>query len=215
MLWCTTLTALPSLWTHLDLAYIHHPVPINTIRDYIRRSNNGLARASVQICKSRNDMMLWDALLRCSTLKHLDINITGGVHDCTLLKSIPSFAGLQVLVLSTHVSLPFESVMKLLGSCKVLSRAEFHRVEGSMKDAEWTDNVSVIRSLTINGVRPMSLHVHPETLVSNIFRPVGTQSDMVDQTPRANPTNRTSSLFLLALWQVCHGLYRPEELTQP
>lgn len=171
MKWYTTLTAHAPLWTHLDLAKTRRPVPINTIRDYIRRSKNGLARASVRTCKSRHDMMLCDALLRCPTLKHLDINIDG-IHDCTLLNSIPSFAGLQVLVLSGHLVLPFDRVMMLLGSCTTLTRAEFHRVEGSIKDMEWTNNVSVIRSLAIIGNTDEILHVTLESWVSCIFRPI-------------------------------------------
>lgn len=172
MMWCTILTGLPSLWTHLDLGYTKRPVPIATIRDYIRRSKNGLARASLYTCKSRHDEMLSDELLRCRTLKHLDINITGGVHDCTLLKSIPSLAGLQVLVLSGHVVLPFDRVMKLLDSCKTLTRAEFHRVEGPTERAEWMNNVSVIRSLAINGIKGPKLDVTSIPWVSSTVRPI-------------------------------------------
>ena len=199
MLWCTTLTALPSLWAHLDLAYARRLVSLNTIRDYIRRSKNGLARASIHTSKSRNDMMLCDALLRCPNLKHLDIDIAGDVNDCNLLKSTPSFAGLQVLVISPSVVLPFERVTKLLGSCKTLTRAEFHRVEGPIRSAGWTDNVSCIRSLAINAVTDMSVYVSPENLVSSIPHPVGTQSDCADQNLGENSPNRTSSLFLVAI----------------
>ena len=175
MTWYTTLANLSSLWTHLDLATTRQ-VPINTIRDYVRRSKDGLTRASVCTSKSRHDMMLCDALLRCPTLKHLDINIDGA-HDRTLLNSIPYFAGLQVLVLSGHLVLPFERVMMLLGSCKTLTRAEFHRVEGSIENMEWTSNVSIIRSLAITGntdenLKVKKLKVTLGTWVSCIFRPI-------------------------------------------
>lgn len=121
--------------------------------------------------------MLCDALLRCPNLKHLDINIAGDVDDCNLLKSIPSFAGLQVLVISPSSVLPFERVTKLLGSCKKLTRAEFHRVEGPIRNAGWTDHVSGIRSLAINAITNMSVYAFPENLVSSILHPVRTQPD--------------------------------------
>lgn len=196
MLWCTTLTALPSLWTHLDLTGAFRSVSINTIRHYIVRSRNGPARASLYLSKTRDDVMWNDLLLQCPTLKHLDIKFTGDyeyIEDCTLLKSVPFFAGLQVLVVSAHFTLPFNSVIKLLGSCKKLARAEFHRVEGSIVDAEWTSNVSAIRSLTINALASMPLRVSLDTLVSIIVCTMRTQSDNIDQTFGENPRGRTSS----------------------
>lgn len=171
MLWCTTLTALPSLWTHLDLAQAYCSVSINTIRHYIVRSKNGLTRASVFISKKRDDVMWCDALLRCPSLRHLDINLVADSYDCALLKSAPSFAGLQILVV-TACSVPFDRVIKLLGSCKKLNRAEFSRVKGPINDAEWTDDVSGIRSLAIKADMEATVRVNSETLVSSILHPL-------------------------------------------
>lgn len=134
-------------------------------------------------------MVFCDALLRCPTLKHLDVNLINDtdIDDCTLLKSIPSFAGLQVLVVSASFVLPFDRVVKLLGSCQTLTRAEFHHVEGSIiDDADWTDDVSDIRSLSINAVPNVTMYVPPKDLVSSIH-PGRTQSDIIDQILQENP----------------------------
>ena len=163
------------------------------------RSKDGLARASVHISKTRDNEMLCDALSRCPTLKHLDISLTTEIDDCTLLKSIPSFVGLRILVVSASFVLQFDRVIKLLGSCKKLTRGEFYHVDGSISDAVWTDNVSGIRSLAINAVMDTTLYVPPETLVSSILSPEGTQTDSIGQTFRENPRGRKPSLFQLAI----------------
>lgn len=126
--------------------------------------------------------MLSDALLRCSTLKHLDINLANGLDDCILLKSVSSFAALQTLVVRASSVLWLDRVIKLLGSCKELTRAEFHHVRGMIGDIEWTDNVSGIQSLVINAVRDPSARLSSVNLVSGILHPVGTNSDNVDHT---------------------------------
>lgn len=161
----------------------------------MRRSREGVTRASLSVSKMNGDEILRHISMQCGALKHLDINGAAGQTGPNLLQSIPFFTELQALVISLDLAVSLKTVSKLLGSCVNLTRAEFHHVHGSTDSSEWTSGISGIRSLTINAdpkaTKPMPL----DTLVSIIVHPVGTQSeDSVDPNFQKHPRGRIFSL---------------------
>lgn len=146
---------------------------LNTVRHYIRRSRNGVTRASLFLSKPNGDEILHYISMQCKALKHLNLKSVGGRIGANDLHSVPFFPELQALVISADLTMRLSTVSKLLDSCKKLSRAEFHRVVGSTLSSDWTSGISGIRFLTVKADLNATKQISLDTLVSVTVHPVG------------------------------------------
>lgn len=149
MFWYTTLCNLNGLWTNLNLTPTAKHVPLSSLRHYMRRSRNALARARIFVSKGHTEEMLNYILSNSKSLKHLDITFLASISSPKLLKSVPAFDGLKVLLVSANVDLHFDIVKQLLRICKNLTRAEFNGVYGLTEEMEWREDMPEMRSLAI------------------------------------------------------------------
>ncbi len=179
MSWYNALTVMTGLWTRIDLTEARKPVSMNTVRDYVRRSRNGMTRASLSFSTMSSDEMLSYILSHAKGLKHLDINFDDALDGPKLLKSAPFLAALQVLVVTSDIDIHFDTVWQLLRLCKNLTRAEFHSVQELTMRQEWSDDMPNIRSLTINCSSEQSSSIGVLNYVSTVRHFAGTLSDNI------------------------------------
>ncbi len=177
MSWYNALTIITGLWTRIDLTEARKPVSMNTVRDYVRRSRNGMTRASLSFSTMSGDDMLSYILSHAKGLKHLDINFGDALDGPKLLRLAPFLAALRVLVITSDIDIHFDTVWQLLRLCKNLTRAEFHSVQELTVEQEWSDDMSNIRSLTINCSADQSSSIAFLNFVSTVIHGTETQSD--------------------------------------
>jgi hypothetical protein len=131
--------------------------------------------------------MLNYILTHAKALKYLDITFIASISSPKLLKSVPAFDGLNILLVSTDIDLHFDIVKQLLRICKNLTRAEFHGVYGLTEEMEWRDDMSAMRSLTIKFDKERVLSDSFLNLVRAIFHFHGTLSDHIVPTFSTDP----------------------------
>ena len=150
------------------------------------RSGNRIARAKLSLSKRHGDEMLSSIWSQCDTLKHLEISFAPGFDAAGLLRSVPFFTGLEVLIISD--GLPSNTVTRLLGLCGNLTRAEFPNVEGRMVTGAggWSNHTCGIRSLTINFASQQKI-AYFGALVSLLLPPTERHFDNVGRILRQNP----------------------------
>lgn len=149
--WRATLTTIGSLWAHLDLTAARRSrVSASTVQRCMMWSGNKISRASIFLSKKNGAELLTSVIVHCATLNQLDIVWAPGFSEDILLKSVPCFTGLEVLVISGDPGLAFDTVLTLLESCQNLTRAEFNCVRGMIDTGKCGSTMDKLRSLTIN-----------------------------------------------------------------
>lgn len=117
--------------------------PLTSVEAYIKRSRGSTTRAKVSGPET-NPVVIKRIATRCRSLTSLEIY--GGVLSHTLVEAAPALGALRHLLVTSDVGL--DAVTQVLCQCSGLDTVIFRSVRAEYP-AEWTGNLSRIRSLTL------------------------------------------------------------------
>lgn len=153
--WKSLLSAIPSLWSHIDLSAATKMVSMAAIRSYVQQSRGTASQASLQLLTKNHVDIIGYIARTCEILGRIDI--THGTFLQVLVEKAPLIMTLRILNISSKCDVDLKIVTQLLGHCENLERAEFNATYTSQWLHEWQGNMSQLRSLTINSGTPQDL----------------------------------------------------------
>lgn len=129
--WKSLLESIRSLWTTLDTTNIHNPVPIKSLKTYLRRSNYTLNRAIINLKLSADRGRLQYILEKCKFLKELEVRGSSKLDE-SLFNIFSSAKEIENLYITQNVLVTFKLMQAILKNCcQFLVEARFSNIQGS------------------------------------------------------------------------------------
>ena len=161
--WESFVSSTPRLWNVLDFSSAVACVNSKAISTYIRNSRDTVSRALIGGKVSQQTKTIRHIITKCRALDQLDI--VGGFSNLKLSNALSIAPSLKTLIISAGSEITIDTVSQVLGHCRNLDRAEFHRLTCSKIIPVWSGDMSKLRSLTMtvyydaNGIHALPIRI--------------------------------------------------------
>ena len=124
--WCDLLGSMSRLWTRLEFANSRNKVSMSAVRRYVKNAQETCSAVHFKRSGTYQENILGYVVSRCRGLS--EVRVAEGYFGASSLKAALSAVNLQVLILSSHCEITYDTVYQILGQCLNLGQAEFHRI---------------------------------------------------------------------------------------